>query len=105
MQWARFATGVFIVMPVFLLIFMRLCKISLRDLIVTVIPSAVASLGVVGSVMLFRMSGWLGSSRPSVILVAEATLGGLVGVTLLFYLDRELRFSLMSLLQRRFARH
>jgi teichuronic acid exporter len=103
--WARFATGVFIVMPVFLLIFMRLCKISLRDLIVTVIPSAVASLGVVGSVMLFRMSGWLGSSRPSVILVAEATLGGLVGVTLLFYLDRELRFSLMSLLQRRFARH
>jgi|SRR5579864_108234 len=101
---ARFAAGALLVTPVFLYIFMRLCKISMRDLILTVIPSGVASVGVVAAVMLFRASGWLAYDRPVILLGAEAAFGGVAGLAILFSLDRELRSSAVSQLNKAFAR-
>jgi O-antigen/teichoic acid export membrane protein len=102
---ARFVTGTFLVTPAFLYIFMRLCRISIRDLLLTVLPSGIASLSVVASVTLFRMSGWLANDRPVILLGAEVVIGGATGLTVLFKLDRELRSLAASLLQSVVARH
>ena len=48
-----------IVTPVFLFILMRLCRISVRDLIAAVAPSALTSAAVIAGVALFRQLGWL----------------------------------------------
>lgn len=101
---ARFITGALIVTPVFLSIFMRLCKISWRELLASVAPSAIASASVVGSVMLFHTTGWLASGKPIFLLIAEVVIGGVTGLAVLFRLDVQLRRSVTDLLQRALAR-
>jgi O-antigen/teichoic acid export membrane protein len=101
---ARFATGAFLVVPVFLYIFMRLCNISLRELTAVVAPSAIAAMAVVGAVMLVHASGWLANNRPVIVLIAEVAVGGAIGLAVLFLLETQLRKSVAELFQRSFGR-
>lgn len=100
---ARFVPGVFIVMPVFLYLLMHLCGISFRDLAAAVAPSAMASAGLVACVAAFHYSGWLANARPITSLVAESLLGGVVGLTLLFVLDKQLRSVIVKMQHRMFG--
>ncbi len=100
---ARFVAGALIVTPVFVYVFMRLCKISLRDLFSGVVPSIVASLTVGGAVLLIQASGWVANLRPGFVLATEVIIGGAVGVPVLLSLDGELRGAVGRLLQRSFG--
>jgi O-antigen/teichoic acid export membrane protein len=97
---ARFATITCIVAPIFLYILMRLSRISFRDVMLAIAPSAASSLAVVAAVSLFKLSGWLAFARPLSLLVAEIFVGGTVGVTVLLVLDTQLRGIVVSLPQR-----
>jgi teichuronic acid exporter len=97
---ARFVPGFFLVMPAFLYILMRLAGISFRDLVASVAPSAVASGGLVVAIILFQLYGWPADAKPATVLVAELLLGGIVGLTLLVLLDKQLRSAILKLHQR-----
>jgi teichuronic acid exporter len=97
---ARFITTVFLVTPVFLYILMRICRISFRALAAAVVPSALASAGVVLVIALFQASGFLITAKPVVLLAVEILIGGSAGLTLLLTLDGQLRLAILSLVQR-----
>jgi O-antigen/teichoic acid export membrane protein len=101
---ARFVTGAFLVTPIFLYIFLRLSRISLRDLAATVAPSAISAASVVASVSLFHASGWLEGDRPIVLLMTEVAIGGVIGLVVLFSLETQLRKSVAGLLERSLGR-
>jgi PST family polysaccharide transporter len=101
---ARFVTGALVVTPVYVYILMRLSGISLRDLAAAIAPSALASVGVAGSVMLFQSTGWLATQKPVVLLTAESAIGGIIGLAVLFSLETQLRRSVLGMLQRSFGR-
>jgi O-antigen/teichoic acid export membrane protein len=100
---ARFIPGVFVIMPVFLYILMRLARISFRDLAASVAPSVIASAGLVVAIMLLQFSGWPANAKPAILLGAEMIVGGIVGLTLLVLLDKELRSAILKLQQRMFG--
>jgi O-antigen/teichoic acid export membrane protein len=89
--WTRFLTIAVIVTPLFLFILMRLCEISVRDLISAVAPSALTCAAVIASVALFHQAGWLQNAKPAFLLVTEVFVGAAVGGTLLLMLDSTLR--------------
>lgn len=97
---ARFANGVFIVTPVFLYILMRLCGISLRDLVTAVTPSFLSSASVVGAVTLVHYFGLPANGKPLISLALEVATGGVVGLAVLLHLDTPLRGSLAMMLHR-----
>jgi O-antigen/teichoic acid export membrane protein len=101
---ARFITGALVVTPVFVYIFMRLCKISFREFAGSVIPSLVASMGVVGSVGLFHITGWLAGSKPIALLLAEGAIGVGTGLAILLSLESGIRRSVGNGLQRSLGR-
>jgi PST family polysaccharide transporter len=101
---ARFVTGAFLVAPVFVYLFVRLCKISLRELAASVAPSAIAAACVAGSVALFHATGWLASDKPVFLLAAEVGIGGVTGLAVLFSLETQLRKSVVGLLLRSLGR-
>ena len=100
---ARFVTVAFLITPVFVIILMRLCRISLRELVELVAPSAIASASVVGSMRLFHATGWLTGGRPVFLLIAETVIGGAVGFAVLLRLDAQLRMWVRDLLERTFG--
>lgn len=100
---ARFVPGVFIVMPVFLYLLMRLCRISFRDLGAAVAPSAISSAGIVATVALVGMYAWPANIKPATVLIVESVIGGTVGIALLVMLDKQLRGVLAKLQQRMFG--
>jgi teichuronic acid exporter len=100
---ARFVPGVFIVMPVFLYLLMRLADVSFRDLVASVVPSATASAGMIAAIMLFQLYGRPANLKPSILLGVEIALGGIVGLTLLILLDKQLRPAVLKLQQRMFG--
>jgi len=104
MAGARFATGALIVTPVFVYIFMRLCKISLAELLSAVAPSLVSAVSVVASVMLVHLSGWLPNDGAAGTLIAEVATGAVSGLIVLFSLDDELRRLAVDQFQRSFGR-
>ena len=65
-------------------------------------PSALASVGVVGSVTLFQVSGLLVDSKPVVLLIAETIIGGATGLVVLLAFDSQLRRLALSLKQSAF---
>jgi len=97
---ARFVTVTFLITPVFVIILMRLSKVSFAELVELVAPAAIASASVVISVTLFHLTGWLSSGRPIFLLVAEALIGAVTGLTVLFWLDVQLRMWAAQLLER-----
>lgn len=99
---SRFVTGGFIVAPVFVYILMRLSGISLRELVESIAPSAIAACSVVGAVFLFQFSGLLAQERPLVLLIVEVAIGGAVGLTVLLSLETQLRTFALGFLQRSF---
>lgn len=100
---ARFVPGFFLVMPAFLYILMRLAGISFRDLVASVAPSAIASGGLVVAIILFQFYGRPANAKPATVLVAELLLGGIVGLTLLVLLDKQLRSAILKMHQRMFG--
>lgn len=97
---ARFVTGAFLVTPIYVYILMRLSGLSLRNLAGALAPPLLASIGVIGSVSLFQAAGWLAAQKPVVLLTAESTIGGAVGLTVLFSADPRLRQSAAGMLRR-----
>jgi teichuronic acid exporter len=93
---ARAGTLGLLVAPVFLYVLMRLCEISLTDLLRTVAPSAIASAGVVAIVLLIRASGLLVTAKPLVSLLVEVVSGGVVGLFAVLLLDGALRQSVFA---------
>jgi O-antigen/teichoic acid export membrane protein len=101
---ARFVVGALVVTPVYVYILMRLSGLSLRDFGNAVTPSVLASVGVIGSVMLFQAAGWATALRPVVLLATESAIGGATGLAVLIGSDKWLRRSVAGMLQRRWRR-
>lgn len=100
---ARFFTGALLVTPVFVYILMRLTKLSLRDLVTSIASSAIASATIVVSVMLLSASGLLSKYKPTVVLIAEISVGAIVGSAVLLKLENDLRELVFASLRRMFA--
>jgi teichuronic acid exporter len=98
--FARFVNGVFIVTPVFVYILMRLCGISFRDLMASVVPSLLSSASVVGAVLLVPHLGLPANTKPLNWLVLEVVVGGIVGLAVLLKLDRQLQGSVAAMVYR-----
>jgi O-antigen/teichoic acid export membrane protein len=97
---ARFIPTVFVVTPAFLYILMKICDISLRSLLLSVGPSAAASVGTVASVLLCKYSNLLIGIRPVFTLGMEAMLGGATALAILVITDGQLRAMLRVNIQR-----
>jgi PST family polysaccharide transporter len=98
---ARFVIGALLVTPVFLYLLMRLAGITFRDLLCSIAPSVMASVGVVLSVSLFHITGWLSTVRPAALLAAEVFVGSMTGFSILLLLDVQLRDAITRLIKRR----
>ncbi len=98
---ARLATGLFLVLPVFLYLLLHLGKISTRELISSITPSVLASIAVVASVLLLYPPRILPETRVSIQLMIEVAVGGSFGISTLLLFDRQLRGALLGLVQRR----
>jgi PST family polysaccharide transporter len=97
---ARFVSGAFLVTPAFVYLLMRLAGISLREVVVPVMPSAGSAAALFASVAALQHSGWFRGARPVVTLGAEATAGAAAGLLVLLLLDGRLRQSVSGLLRR-----
>jgi hypothetical protein len=86
------------VTPIFLYLLMKLAALSVRDFVVLIGPSVLASIGVVTSIVLFRHVG-PGVSKPLIQLIAEVFIGGIAGLTILLSADAQLRMSIRKLLR------
>lgn len=108
---ARFLAGALVVTPVFVTVLFRLSGIHLGELLRSIAPSALSSVAIVCSVLLFHVSGLLSSGKPILLLGAELAVGLLTGLPVLLFLDSHLRLSLigwirgigLGLLTKRFA--
>jgi O-antigen/teichoic acid export membrane protein len=101
----RLVAAVFLVVPAFVFILLKHCRISVMDFAEAIAPSAFAALGVFGSVAIFHysfLSQWLVNGRPFVLLIAEVVIGGLTGLIILFRLENELARSVVEMLRRFF---
>jgi hypothetical protein len=101
MALARFANGVFLVTPVFLYILMRLCQISFRELLFAVTPAFLSSASVVGAITLVQYFS-PATNKPVFSLVAEVTIGAIVGLPVLLHFDKPLGDFFASSLRRAF---
>jgi PST family polysaccharide transporter len=87
----RFATGVLFLTPLVLYLLKRYCRITLGALATTMLPSVVAASSVVAVVIGLNATGVLNSARPILSLLVAVPLGALVGVSVLWILDSQLR--------------
>lgn len=88
---ARFVVAALMVTPIFLYIFMRKTKISIRELTAVSLPSMLTSAGVVTAVLLVRSVGLERVYKPPVVLAVEIAVGMTLGLPLLLILDSQLR--------------
>ena len=88
---ARFITVTLLVMPFFLYILMKECRISVRDLAISAGPAAISSVVVFLSVFVFRMTGMFLNAGPVIQVASQVSVGGVFGSTALLLLDRQLR--------------
>lgn len=100
--FARLATAVLFTAPLFLYLFLRLCRLTVGDFFRSIMPSTIASISVVLSVLLFNLTGWFSHDKPIVLLLADVIIGAMVGLPLLLSLDHQLRDFIKGLLQRIF---
>lgn len=87
----------FIVLPVFLFLLMRISKISMAELLRSISPPIVASLGIVVSVSAFQWIMPQHLVRPIFLLLGESLLGVLVGFSILLGLDPRFRQSALKI--------
>lgn len=99
---ARFVTGALIVLPVFMYVLVRLSKVSLRELLSAVAPSAVSAGSVIVVIGISHLSGWLSGQQPLVLLLVETVLGGAVGIWVILAMDPSLRRAIKAMFDRRF---
>jgi O-antigen/teichoic acid export membrane protein len=92
---ARLFTAMFLVLPIFIPILLRVSGISLRDFVGAALPSILASLAVILSVACLRYFESPGESGSRIILAAEVVIGTVGGVATLLSVDSQLR-SLIS---------
>jgi O-antigen/teichoic acid export membrane protein len=93
---ARLLVMAALVMPIFLYLLMKLATLSIRDFVVLIGPSVLASIGVVASIVLFRHLG-PAVSKPLIQLIGEVFIGGIAGLTILLSADAQLRMSIRRL--------
>jgi len=101
---ARFATGALIVAPGFLIILMKICRITLRDFLVLIAPSVLSAAATVVSVFLVESTRVLHGALPISQLSCEVAVGGAVGLIVLLACDRPLRAATAGLLSRSYDR-
>ena len=89
---ARFVVMGLIVTPVFLFLLEKLARLSFRDLINAIVPSVLASISVVISVVFLSQLVPVGT-KSIVLLIFEGVVGGIVGLTVLLSTDSQLRIS------------
>jgi O-antigen/teichoic acid export membrane protein len=99
---SRFVAGAFMMLPVFMYVLMRLSKVSLREVLSAVAPSATSAGSVVVVVGAFHFSGLLSGQKPVVLLLAETLLGGAVGILVVLGMDVSLRRAVKGMFDRRF---
>jgi O-antigen/teichoic acid export membrane protein len=102
--WARFTTTAVIMAPVFLFWLIRLSKISARDLFKSLMPSLAATAIAVGAVSIVQLSGLFLDRKPIIALIAEILAGATCGLTVLLYLDHQLRTFVVGLTRDSFRR-
>jgi O-antigen/teichoic acid export membrane protein len=98
----RFVASFFLVVPVFVYILLRLCRISIRDFASAIFPSACAAVSTAGAVMLFHWlvgAHWLSNVKPVILLGIEVVLGGIVGLTVLLKLESQLYRSIVGMIK------
>jgi PST family polysaccharide transporter len=101
---ARFVTIAVLVTPVFLYLLMRLGRISIGELFRSVAPSLAAAAAVFVSVYFLYPSRMVVDLRPILQLGLQVFIGAACGLTVLFFLDRQLCASLVAMVQRRTGR-
>lgn len=101
---ARFTTAALFMVPVFLFLLIRLTNISAWDLFKSLMPSLAATAIVIGTVSVIEMSGYFADKKPIIQLVVEVLVGAVCGLTVLLYLDRQLRAFVVSLVRASFGR-
>jgi polysaccharide transporter, PST family len=87
----RAVPNVLFITPVFMHLLMHYARVSLRDLVGAVRTSVLSGVGIAIAVSLFGLSGIAAGARPLVLLLLETLIGGIVGLTVLLTLDREVR--------------
>src|SRR5260370_35640180 len=92
----RFVVMGAVVMPVFLYLLTKLAALSIRDFVVLIGPSVLASIGVVTSIVLFRHVG-PAVSKPLFQLLGEVFIGGITGLAVLLNADAQLRMTIKKL--------
>jgi O-antigen/teichoic acid export membrane protein len=90
---ARVMLGVCIVTPVFLVILLRLTRMSVTELISGITPSVCSAATIIAVVSLFHYSGIHLDVKPIVVLIAEVVIGSTTGIATLLYWDAHLRTS------------
>jgi hypothetical protein len=98
--FARFVPVAFIFMPVFVVILMKLCGISLREMTSAVTNSVIASLSLVLVVRVFRASHLFADEGAVRLLLLNIGIGGIVGVTVLLLIDKEIRGLVRTMFRR-----
>jgi O-antigen/teichoic acid export membrane protein len=88
---ARFVPVAFIFMPVFVWILMKLCGITIREVIASILNSVIASVCLVAAVRVFHASGLLAEQGAIRLLLVNIAIGGVVGAFVLLALDKEMR--------------
>jgi O-antigen/teichoic acid export membrane protein len=86
----RLAVGAGIMAPIFLFFLLRYSQTPMKSFLRAIAPSSLAACATSVGVMVLNVSGLLKGLRPTVSLVADVIVGGLVGIGTLLVLDRQL---------------
>jgi O-antigen/teichoic acid export membrane protein len=88
---ARFVPVVFIFTPVFVFILMKLCGITLRELVASIANSVIASVCLVVAVRLFQATHWFAETTAIRLLLLNILVGGATGMAVMLLIDKEMR--------------
>ncbi len=95
---ARLAAFAILVTPFFLVILMRICGISMRELARAIAPAALSAASVIAAVSGLARSEWLSSGPVVVLLGAEVAVGGALGIAVLLTVETQMRRSVFNAL-------
>jgi len=97
---ARFVPTVFLVSPLFIGVLMYTCKISIQDLTMSLSSSFLASAGIFFSIFCFQYFSAAANIAPLPLLLSEGVIGGVTGIAILWFSDRDFRVFVQRILQK-----
>lgn len=100
MALARAVPNVFFITPVYLYLFIRYARISLRDVLSALSNPVLAGLSIVAAVYLTRVIVGPVWTKPIMLVTVETAIGGAVGAGVLITLDKQLRGVALRLVDR-----